>query len=779
MKLIKKMCFIALIGTLLPSLCQAQDLKKGPLEIETINNRHYLLVADSILDRDILVQTTVSKAPAMEGRFYEKGFRKHAISNNATIRFIKDHIGRIRIVNTYYSKKNKAEIKSLFDETESNVEFPIRVIFDKVESTKHGYSKVDFTETMFEDNAFMGIRPIWMEMVKLESIQKEKSFFVRQERFSEGMDLRISKTYDSEKTQRTIELNTSFLLLSKTPMNGRLADERVTSMEFNTVPFTDYSVNPQFAVERKYANRFRLEPSPQDRANYLKGKLVKPMKPIVFYLDPSISEKWIPYYKAGLLMWEKTFERAGFKDAMQIKIASNSEKDFNVHSLRYNIVYEIPSADFGGNAYSMVDPRSGEVVWASISIPSSNSAFHRNRVMVLTGAYDTAVRKAELPFDVAGEINAAVIAHEMGHTLGIHHNFLSSALVPVEKLREKKWVEKNGFSPSIMDYARHNYVAQPEDNMGGAARTRSVGVYDYWAVEWLYTWYDDNDPELEKKRLDSLYKVRLAADPLIQYLKTTTDYRVQSEDVGDNGLIASQYGLKNIKYMVPHILDWTRTEEGSINPKVANEVYLEAINQLGYFIEHVAGMLGGVTIELNESELPQVGKAVSKGQQKKIIEFLGEEYLKTPEWLLDPRLVKALNHSWAYQPESKMANLQSLVLRKVLSSSVFLRLRERLQVDPHQYQPKEMLQDVGAYVFGEWEKGEAVTFPRQNLQNNFVMFLKEAVKYTKTYDYMQEDIFEMHKYFDSIKERAYLAISKTKDGFTIQHLKKLIQSIEN
>lgn len=782
MNQIKKFGLWAVMATFFPSLLWGQDLKTGPFEIETIQNKHFLYVADSILNRDILVITRIAKGPSFQNTFQEKKLYPGNSLFQTTIRFEKTAEGRLQMKEIKYKQRGPAPTEPLARAMELTNTLPILAHFEKLPSERKGFTKVDFSDLILGDQAFMGVDKYTKSSGKLESFQPSKSGFIRQERFPEGLDLRISKTYASEQSAKTMELNTTFLLLPEVPMVPRLADDRVTAMGFNTVNFVDFADNPLYSVKKRFAYRYRLEPAEKDKEAYQKGKLVAPQKPIVFYLDPNIPTEWIPYFKKGVSMWEKTFEKAGFKNAIQLKMAPQSEKEFNYISARYNTIDYLNSETYGGSADMIMDDRSGEVIVSRIRMPHSNPAFHRNRYMVLAGALDTGARKAQFSIELAGEITASVVAHELGHCLGIHHNYLSSRLVPVEKLRDKQWVEKNGFSPSIMDYSRHNYVAQPEDKIGRAGLIPTVGAYDYWAIEWLYTWYKEQEPYAEKAKLNTLYNRKVKENPLLQYINIDwylEDHRLMMEDVGDDPIKASEYGLKNIRYMIPHILDWTQSKPGFYDYTVAFEVYLEVYTQLQHFSKHVMNLVGGRTLDVNEENQRTIQNWVSKTQQKKAIEFMGQSFLQNQDWLLHPSLLKAFSSvQMSTSPMERYLNFVNQIFDLVFDSRRWNEMRKALLVDSQQYSVDEMLTDIERFVFGNDQNESNGSFAKRMIQNTYLKKLSTMDSKISNWILMQEEKLVINKHLQSIQKTASERLDVDKDPFSQLHFQNIISGID-
>lgn len=765
----------------------AQDYKNGPFRIEEKDKRYFLSIADSILDRDILFVNTIAKgaeflgwqiAGQNEGRMYRgRNLR------NETIQFKKRKDGKIEWINVHYKQRASRNSEPFNNAVIYSNEPGIIDVFEKQSSPKIGETVIDFTEWLEGENQLLGIDEQLKNYYRLENFQLKGSRYIRHERFPEGMDIRVSRKYLYKSGYRSFELNTTFLLLPKVPMTGRLADDRVTAMGFNTVEYTDFDVNPYYSTQQRLVYRFRLEPNKTDIPKYLKGELVEPSKPIVYYLDPFTPKDWIPFFKKGILMWNKAFEKAGFKNAIIVKEATPDEEKFNFLSARYNTLDYMPSTSFGGSADIVVDERSGEVITARIAWPHSNPDFLRNRYMVLAGAVDTGARKSQFSVALMGELNASVTAHEMGHCIGIHHNYLSSALVPVENLRDKKWVEANSFSPSIMDYSRHNYVAQPEDNIGREGLIPKLGAYDLWATEWLYRWYPDNDPNIEKDKLDVLYLKRVTEDPLIKYINIDwylDDSRLQMEDIGDDAILATQYGLKNLKYVNKHILEWTKFPDGEYDYEVARNVFLELKYQYLEFMQHVSKIIGGQSLEINSHNSKKNNQRIPVKEQKTALYFICDELFKTPMWFLNPELTEAFtNHDPNSSPNEVLMSVQKETMEKIINQNLFVKLSKANLIDPNQYSIQEMITDLSGQVFSELEQKLPISFERQYVQTIFINQLEIIIPQLEKDPFLFNQPALIRSVLQKLKEKIDKTVIDYSDRSLVIHLQNLQKKIND
>src|SRR5205085_521009 len=370
--------------------------------------------------------------------------------------------------------------------------------------------------------------------------------------------------------------------------------------------YTDYDANPQGVKNISMIARWRLEPKPEDVEKYKRGELVEPQKQIVYYIDPSTPKTWIPYLIQGINDWNVAFERAGWKNAIVGKVAPTWSQDstWSLEDASHSGVIYKPSEVLNAYGPSVVDPRTGEILESHIGWFHNVMKLLRNWYLVQAAAIDPRARKMVFDDELMGDLIRFVSSHEVGHTLGLPHNFGSSAGVPVENLRNKAWVEANGHTPSIMDYARFNYVAQPEDNISKTAIYPRIGEYDKWAIEWGYRWIPEAKyAEAEVPNLDKWIEAK-AGDKRYYYGRQgqPDDPRDQSEAIGDNAMKASTYGMKNLQRILPNLTTWTRQPNEDYSD--LRDMYGEVVTQLRRYVGHVCYNFGGIyeTIKKNDQD---------------------------------------------------------------------------------------------------------------------------------------------------------------------------------
>ncbi len=714
---------------------KAQDLRRGPIDLQVENDRFYLTFSDSILGQKIMVISRSAKGSAPSGQYGEGLMMRGADLQQTVIELQRGTPGTIHILESLPHIRRTQNDSTLHIAATGIGQLPVLAQLTVLPSDVKQEIRVDITHLMVHHASIFGISNNTKSRYKLESYYPDQSRYIRKEQFDRGMDIRFLRTFLSAGSYKSVEINTTLLLLDAEPMKERFADNRVTAMDFSTLKYLDMDVYPYQGQEKLLAKRYRIRPRPQDYQHYLAGDLVEPQQPIVFYIDPATPEDLIPYFERGILSWNKAFEQAGFKNVIQIGRIPANDSTFNFVSARYNALDYVLSPNYGGNADVLLDPVTGEILTSRIYWPHGNGRYLRNQYLVQGGAVDPAVRKMDSDIELIGRLSEVVVAHEMGHCLGLHHNYLSSSLVPVEKLRDKDWVELHGISPSIMDYSRHNYVAQPDDQITLEGMIPKIGAYDRWAIEWLYTWFNNTDPWIEKLRLDSIYLRKISEDPTVAYLNVDyfqDDHRVQMEDVGDNPLLASAYGIENLKRVVPNILEWTKTSSGDYNFEEAMDVYLAGQSHFQHLIQHVANLVGGRFLSFNSTQSAQKTGWVDVQHQKAAIHFINKKLFDTPYWFIPEKLVMYKPHigdprNFRLNPSEYLLNVQKNILDRLLAPDVFYNLlRMENEVD-QAYTISDLMADLHGELFKELATNKTISFERMQLHYQYLQSIQQLL----------------------------------------------------
>ncbi len=701
---------------------------KGMFNVHFQDDKYYFEIPNEMLKREILVVNRISKAPT-SGRNAGLSYAGDDIGQNV-IWFEKGPNDNIFLRTISFAEYAKDSTSPMFTAVNNSNIQPIEFAFDiKAYGKDSESSVIEVTDMIQGDNDVLFLDNSTKKRGNLSGVQKDKSYVVDVKSFPINVEIVTVKTYGSSPTapnggNTTLELNSSMVLLPENPMQARYADARVG---YFTVGYTDFDLNPQGVKRINMIKRWRLEPKPEDMEKYKKGELVEPAKPIVFYIDPATPPKWIPYLQQGVDDWQKAFEKAGFKNAIMGKRAPSKAEnpEWSLEDARYSAIVYKPSTIPNASGPSVADPRSGEIMESHINWYHNVMLLLRNWYFVQASPIDNRARKMVFDDELMGQLIRFVSSHEVGHTLGLRHNFGSSSAVPVEKLRDKAWVEANGHTPSIMDYARFNYVAQPEDNVTEVGIFPRIGDYDDWAIEWGYRRFPEyKDADAEKPMINKWVMGKMK-DKRLWFGDgegNRDDPRNQTEQVGDDAVLSSVYGIKNLKRIVPNLENWTKTS----NEDYANlaTMYNEVTTQFNRYNNHVARSIGGTFKTPKMTEEPGVVyETVSKAEQQAAIKYLNANLFTTPTWLINYDVFAKTGINGL----KEVGKLQENILSGLFRTSVLNKLVEAASMPgSDKYTITQMLGDVKAGVWSELASKKPIDIYRRQLQQMYVEKL-EAV----------------------------------------------------
>lgn len=469
--------------------------QKGMFWSHQVGDKYYLEIPENLLGRDFLNVTRLSKAAAemRVGGFF--GYAGDQLGQRV-VRFVKGPSDKIFLRMVSFDEYAKDSTSDMFRSVHNSNIQPIIAAFDiSAYHKSENNIVIDITSFISGDNEIVSFSSSLKTALHLSPLMADKSYPVSVKAYPINVEIKTIKTYgrspapaapgsrrSGPSSNITVELNSSFVMLPEVPMQPRYYDERVG---YFTVGYTDFDINPQGVEEVRLIKRWRLEPKENDWDAYKNGQLVEPKKPIVFYIDPATPKKWVPFLIQGVNDWQKAFEKAGFKNAIYAKMAPTYQQDstWSLDDARHSAIVYKPSTIPNASGPSISDPRTGEIMESHINWYHNVMVLLRNWYMIQASPNDAGARKMVFDDALMGQLIRFVSSHEVGHTLGLRHNYGSSSTVPVESLRNKAFVEANGHTPSIMDYARFNYVAQPEDNISQAGLFPRIGDYDMWAIE--------------------------------------------------------------------------------------------------------------------------------------------------------------------------------------------------------------------------------------------------------------------------------------------------------
>lgn len=625
-------------------------------------------------------------------------------------------------------------------------ENPILASFKPESKSSEGSTRIKVTSLFEGDNPVFSLSNASKRQMNLGGVKGDASFIESIRTYPINTEVTVTKTFTynqpapgaggagpvrsqylpagSEAGVVTLVLNTSMVLLPEKPMQPRLFDARVGYFADGYSKFSD----DQQAVENvRFITRWRLEARPEDVEKQKRGELVEPIKPIVYYIDPATPKQWRKYLIAGINDWQVAFEQAGWKNAIRGEEWPEDNPDMSLEDARFSVIRYLASPTANAYGPNVHDPRSGEIMESHIGWYHNVMTLVHDWYQIQVGAVDPRARKFKFDDELMGDLIRFVSSHEVGHTLGLRHNMGSSNQTPVEKLRDKEWVEKNGHTISIMDYARFNYVAQPEDNIGKDGLYPRINDYDKWAIEYGYKATPYKTPKEDHLYWNKVIIDRLAANPRLWFGGEggDSDPRAQREDLGDNSMKASTYGIQNLKRIIGQLPEWN-AEEGD-QYRNLSRMYTQLTGQYNRYLGHVSANIGGrfVTYKSIEQSGPAIYTAVPKAQQKEALDWLNENLFKKPAWLVEVPYIFDLTDrpdSYLYTLVDNVVNAGNLLNLQKLS-----RLEQFAQYDSSNYKPEEYLSDLTGMIFEELYKGRATDSYRRYLQRRFVSAALDAI----------------------------------------------------
>ena len=669
----------------------------GGITVHRVDERWFFELPDSLAGRDWLLVSRISGVPANLGGFTSSG----QSLEERVVRW--QRIGdRILMRSVSFDSYADDSLPIALSVASNNVG-PILASLPIAAYTRDSSGYVlDVTDFFGGDTpAISGLDANQRRQYQVRRFDTNRSYVSSIRAFPTNVEVRHVQTFDaaaapSDASANTIslEMRQSLVLLPKEPMRPRYADDRVGIFALERV---NYGLDEQKAATQRFITRWRLEP--KDAAAYARGELVEPVKPITYYIDPATPTRWRRYVKEGVENWQRVFEKAGFRNAIVAKDPPTKAEDPNwdPDDARYSMVRWAASLVRNAVGPHTHDPRTGEILNSEITWYHNHMRSYRNRLMIETGASNPEARSLAIPDDLMGETMRQVITHEIGHALGLPHNMIASASIPVDSLRSPSFTSKYGVSLTIMDYARQNYVAQPGDGLKPKDFIRRVGPFDDFAINWGYRVFpqartpDEERPILNKLILDQqgMFAYRYLPQ---QY--SGIDPRNQTEDLSDDQIRASAYALSNLRKVVPQLVSWT-TRSGSDFDDL-NELYGEVLGMWSLYMGHVTNWIGGVYIDQkNADQSGAVYHAVPRARQKAALAFLSDNVFTTPAWLEPADILARLG---AVTPS--LETRQTNVLTQLLDARRLGRLSEAEQLWSAQAYPlSEYMDDLRRAVW--------------------------------------------------------------------------------
>ena len=692
------------------------ETDEGVFDVHWVDETLYFEIPDSLLGRDMLLVSRIGKVPVGFPGFSAAGVK----TGEQVLRW--ERQGDKILLRTISYLNVADDTLAISISVEANNFGPIIEAFDiEVEGEDSISVVIDVTEFYEADTpALTGLSSAQRDQYKVRRLDPDRSFINYARTFPLNVDVRHTMTYEAGEPPAqartgtiSMEMHQSMILLPKEPLRPRYADSRVG---WFSVTQTNFGLDEQKAAEQTFIRRWRLEPS--DPEAYARGELVDPVKSIVYYIDPGTPEQWRPYVKRGVEDWQAAFETAGFSNAIIARDPPSPEEDpeWSGEDVRYSVVRWAANTTRNAQGPSVSDPRTGEIIESDIVWYHNHMRSYRNRLMVETGAANPLARSLDIPEELMGETMRQVIAHEIGHALGLPHNWIASAAFPVDSLRSAAFTEKYGVAASIMEYARQNYIAQPGD--GVTRFVRKIGPYDHYAINWGYRIIPEaKTPEDEKPILDE-WIVDKADDPMYRFGPVGRNFspEIQTEDMGDDPVRASGYGIANLKRVLPNLPEWT----ASVGENYAelSELYGELLSMWNRYTGHVRTVVGGVYATMKSTDQAgPVYEPVPGAKQREATRFIIEYVFTDVDWLNHEEILNRIEGSGAI---GRIQQVQASNLNSLLDPSRMVRMTEAALVDGNAYTLMAFFEDLKAGIWTELVTGAAVDTYRRSLQRTYL-----------------------------------------------------------
>ena len=700
---------------------------KGLIILHKMDNKIYFELPLSLLGKDMLIGSTVTEIT--NNGFANVGEKPHEPMHVMFTRT--DSTINLRQVTCAYMSKDRnlqERIKT------SMMPAIIENLAIKAYSPDSTAVVIDMTNFLLSDNEqlnpFSAYAPVtwsgaWIE----KEFKRNNSQIAKIKAFDDNVSVQSSLTYSVSlrdkrsyywyKEPFTAVMTRTFLLLPEEPMRPRLADPRINIFWQG---YSEFSNEGNGMKPLYYANRWRLEP--KDEAAYRRGELVEPKKPIVFYIDNAFPEMWKPYMKYAVEVWQKAFENIGFKNAIIAKDFPTDDPEFDPDNLKYSCIRYSPSSVANAMGPSWTDPRTGEIINASVYVYHNVIKLVQDWRFLHTAAVDSDVRKVVLDDEIIGDCIRYVVSHEVGHCLALMHNMSASAAIPVDSLRSPSFTQKYGTTYSIMDYARNNYVAQPGDKEKGVRLTPpELGLYDMFSISWLYRpLLDAKTPEDEVPTLSKWISEKsgnLAYRYGKQQFRTRLDPSSVEEDLGDDAMKAGVYGIKNLKIILANLNGWVGKDDPDYRFRL--NMYNEVIYQYFRYLNNVLMNIGGIYMnERYDGDVLPSYTVVPRKDQRRAVKFLLDQ-MKDMDWL------DAKEMQEGYPLRGNIASyLQDEIFFAMIKQIGNVMICASKSLGEDVYTAEDYMKDIYDYVWAPTQQGKTLTSIEKLMQINLLTTIMDG-----------------------------------------------------